>query len=130
MSVEHDQLVNIAARWLANRCSVVVTELNTVSGEIPDAIGWHGPHSILIECKVTRCDFKSDAGKFFRRCPEYGMGLSRYFLMRDNQPIGCMPDQSSADLIAGIINRTNPGVTIELGELEKAELELKKRRMK
>jgi hypothetical protein len=80
MSVEHDQLVNIAARWLANRCSVVVTELNTVSGEIPDAIGWHGPHSILIECKVTRCDFKSDAGKFFRRCPEYGMGLSRYFL--------------------------------------------------
>ncbi len=81
MSEAHDNLVAIAAEWLkAQRCSVVLTELPTSALERPDAIGWQATQSILVECKVTRADFRADAAKLFRLAPENGVGLVRYFL--------------------------------------------------
>lgn len=77
--VSHATLVEVAACWLRRKCSVVITELGT-TGETPDAIGWQGPHSMLIECKVSRADFKADAQKCFRREEWMGIGQRRYFL--------------------------------------------------
>lgn len=75
----HAELVVRAARWLKRKCSVVLTELVT-TGETPDAIGWHGTLSILIECKATRSDFLADRQKAFRVCCESGMGALRYYM--------------------------------------------------
>lgn len=69
----------IAAKWLTKKCSVVVTEIAT-TGEEPDAIGWQGTHSTLVECKASRADFLADAQKAFRRQPERGIGQRRYFM--------------------------------------------------
>lgn len=75
----HPQLIDVAADWLRRTCSVVVTELAT-QGEEPDAIGWHGTHSTLVECKASAADFRADGGKAFRRQPFTGIGQHRYFL--------------------------------------------------
>lgn len=75
----HDQLVVLAANWLKSKHPVVITELAT-TGEEPDAIGWRGTSSTLIECKATRADFISDKNKMFRREPWLGIGDFRYFL--------------------------------------------------
>lgn len=77
--VTHAMLVQLAAKWLATKCAVVLTELAT-TGEEPDAIGWKGTHSILIECKASREDYRCDSQKWFRREPERGVGQQRYFL--------------------------------------------------
>lgn len=77
----HKQLVDKAAAWLRNRCSVVVKEraCSNIS-EVPDAIGFKASYSILIECKTSRADFIADKKKFFRRHSWDGMGNERYFL--------------------------------------------------
>lgn len=79
----HADLVLRAARWLRNTrgCSVVFTEFACSGGEIPDAIGWQYQHSILVECKTSRSDFMADKNKPWRRMPELGMGLERYFMV-------------------------------------------------
>lgn len=79
----HAELVSIAAGWLKKKCSVVVTEIAT-TGEEPDALGWQGSHSTLIECKATRADFMVDRIKSFRRQSEFGVGQARYFLTPAN----------------------------------------------
>lgn len=79
IDVTHSELVSIAAKWLAKKCAVVITELNTV-GECPDAIGWQGNHSTLIECKVSRNDFLKDKNKSFRFQRFQGVGLHRLYL--------------------------------------------------
>lgn len=80
----HDELCGIAGRWLRNTagCKVAMTELVALcgNGEIPDAIGWRGNDSILIECKTSRADFFADKAKSFRQMPERGMGALRYFM--------------------------------------------------
>lgn len=75
----HPQLIDIAADWLRRTCSVVVTECAT-TGEEPDAIGWQGTHSTLVECKASAADFRADSSKPFRRSPFMGIGQHRYFL--------------------------------------------------
>ncbi len=84
----HSELVQVAAGWLRNQrgCAVVLTELAT-TGETPDAIGWNGTHSTLVECKVSRADFVADGGKFFRRFPEAGIGQHRFLFA----PAGIVP---------------------------------------
>ena len=77
--VSHPSLVEVAAQWLRRKCSIVITELAT-TGEEPDAIGWHGTHSTLVECKVSRSDFLADRSKWFRREEWRGIGVNRYFL--------------------------------------------------
>lgn len=78
----HKQLVNRAAAWLRNYgCTIVITELNTLARETPDAFGYKTGRSILVECKASRSDFLADKKKSFRICPEYGMGDKRYFMV-------------------------------------------------
>ena len=77
----HKDLVKRMAKWLKNTKSmtVVMAELTTRNSEIPDVIGWVGnAHSILIEAKVSRADFVTDAHKHFRRESCLGMGAQRY----------------------------------------------------
>jgi hypothetical protein len=80
VSLTHNQLVEIGAKWLTSRCSVVVTELATFSPEQPDVLGWMDRASILIECKASRADFKADSKKPFRQFPDMGVGVERYYL--------------------------------------------------
>jgi hypothetical protein len=60
---------------------VVLSEFATAADENPDVIGW-APEagSVLIECKITRADFLSDAKKGVRKTPRSGMGQRRYYL--------------------------------------------------
>lgn len=76
----HAELVEVARRWLASRCPVVITEMAHSGMETADAIGWTGWGSILIECKASRADFMADKNKAFRRNPSSGMGIHRYYL--------------------------------------------------
>jgi hypothetical protein len=77
----HAQLVEKAVRWLRSyRCGVVLSEQASVSGEMPDAIGWkQACHSVLVECKVSRDDFLADREKPCRQKPEKGMGSERFY---------------------------------------------------
>lgn len=94
----HDELVKRAAKWLRSQgCGVVIHDgmrANTGSGEQPDAIGWRGRISILVECKASRADFLSDRKKVFRVAPHLGMGDWRFYLCpphlieRDELPEG------------------------------------------
>lgn len=82
--MSHDELVERARIWLANsmKCSVVITEMAYSYGEIPDAIGWNGSLSILVECKTSKSDFKADFNKSSRRVPEYlAIGNKRFYLV-------------------------------------------------
>lgn len=74
----HADLVEAARKKLASRCTVVTTEVAT-TGETADVLGWEYRGSILIECKTSRADFKTDFVKPFRRDPERGMGNCRYY---------------------------------------------------
>lgn len=78
----HADLVARAVRWLrgTQRCTVVLAELVTLGPEIPDAIGWVGWNSILVECKVSRADFRRDRDKPHMRLPDGGMGRQRWYL--------------------------------------------------
>lgn len=80
----HTELVDIGHRWLKQRCTICFTELVTYAEEIPDVIGWKGPNSILIECKVSRRDFLSDKKKLSRHRYGNGLGRVRYYLCPEN----------------------------------------------
>lgn len=96
--MNHDELVYRAGKWLKNsmRCRPVLLECSTMfSIEIPDAIGFDpGTGStILIECKASKGDFSSDRSKLFRKNPELGMGIKRYFMANKDFIIpGSLPD--------------------------------------
>lgn len=76
----HEEGVERARKWLASRCSVVVTELSHGRTETPDALGWKGLVSILVEVKTSRADFDADRRKYFRRDVSAGVGSDRYYL--------------------------------------------------
>lgn len=77
----HSCLIELAAMWLRKKCCVVITDMSTGScSETPDAIGWHGRQSTVIECKASRSDFRKDGQKPFRLSPKTGMGDFRYFM--------------------------------------------------
>lgn len=76
----HAQLVEAGAKYLRRTCPVVITEVATSFGEIPDVIGWEGQRTVLIECKASRADFLADAAKPERLHPERGCGALRYYL--------------------------------------------------
>ena len=77
----HSQLVEKAVEWLRSYgCGVVLSEQACASGEMPDAIGWKRPcHSVLVECKVSRPDFRADGNKTFRQKSKLGMGCERFY---------------------------------------------------
>ena len=76
----HSQLVDIAEKWLLNKCGFAFKELTTFAGETPDAIGFRSATSILIECKRSRSDFLADKKKFHRMNPSYGVGEYRFYM--------------------------------------------------
>ena len=80
--IDHKELVNVAFRYLkySQGCSVVFKERVASTSEQPDAIGFSGGYSWVIECKASRADFLSDSKKHFRRRPESGMGMYRYYM--------------------------------------------------
>lgn len=78
-SLTHAELINQAAKWLERQgCAVVITDMSHGQSETPDAIGWKGTRSTLVECKASRADFLADRNKPFRRMPDTGMGVARY----------------------------------------------------
>lgn len=79
---KHSDLIPIAYDWVMKRgCGVAFKELNTITGEYPDVIGFQSSgFSILIEVKVSRNDFLADRKKSFRINPEMGMGTYRFFM--------------------------------------------------
>ncbi len=93
--ISHEELVQRAFLYLqfSKRCSVVFKERRTSVSETPDAIGFRGGFSFLIECKASRADFLSDKKKWFRRRPEQGMGHERYFMA----PIGLLEPEEIPD---------------------------------
>lgn len=93
----HSELVKIAEKWLlgTRKCSFVFTELACIAtSEIPDAIGFRGDGSVLVECKTSRADFLSDKKKFFRVHGWQGVGTYRFFMAPegiikpDDLPVG------------------------------------------
>ena len=79
-SHSHKELVVIAQRWICRqRCGIVITELASV-GEIPDAMGWYGYQSTLVECKASKADFKTDAKKSYRQDGAKSLGQHRYYM--------------------------------------------------
>lgn len=84
--MSHRELCLKAARYLRyqgiqpfHRCPYVVCELERV-GESPDAFGWGGWTTQLIEVKVSRSDFLSDKKKRWRMIPNEGIGSFRVYL--------------------------------------------------
>jgi hypothetical protein len=87
MALTHAELVARAGAWLRTKgCKITFTELVSLCGENPDAIGWRdsGCISLLIECKTSRADFHADKHKMHRRADadglRWGMGRFRYYL--------------------------------------------------
>ena len=80
--IAHAQLVKRAQRWLEIQgCGVVITELTTAARETPNAIGWHGNRSFVIECKVSRSDYYRDKNKALHRTELGGaFGNRRYYM--------------------------------------------------
>jgi hypothetical protein len=72
--VTHADLVKAAAKWLAKDHPVVITEM-AIAGEEPDAWGWDGGLTTLVECKASRADYFAD-----KRKPKVRMGDWRYYL--------------------------------------------------
>lgn len=109
----HAILVARGARWLRQKgCKLVLREFSAAA-EIPDVIGWKGTfgESFLIECKASRSDFLKDRNKPWRRSPEYGMGLYRYFLC---PPRMIKPDELPAGW--GLLYAHPKIITLEVGE--------------
>ncbi len=75
----HDELVERAERWLwgSQKCQVVLRELTTYADEIPDVIGFGAGFSTVVECKVSRADWRADQKKSHRRYR--GMGNRRFY---------------------------------------------------
>jgi hypothetical protein len=78
----HAHLVKVAEAWLRRyRCSIVLSEQQCSSGEMPDAIGWKGKcRSVVVECKISRGDFLADRNKPWRTRPEIALGCERLYL--------------------------------------------------
>ena|SRR3990167_1294960 len=78
----HKDLVKIAERYLykTKRCGFVFTDFSTAAFERPDAIGFTSSESYLIECKMSRGDFRNDFKKMRLQNPDGAMGNYRFYL--------------------------------------------------
>jgi len=86
----HGDLVKRAGRWLRNtlHCGVVFEEMVSIIPEIPDAIGWVGGKSIVVECKTSTSDFRAGLKKWHRsHGSEAALGMWRFYL----SPPGVIP---------------------------------------
>jgi len=79
----HAELCERAERWLkSNGCSVTASEIATGTSQQPDAIGFRnfGLETWLIECKVSRSDFRADRKKHHQSTPEKSIGSHRWYM--------------------------------------------------
>lgn len=86
----HKELTERASKWLKRHnqnmivpnCSTIASEITsaTITGEIPDVIGWCSWASVLIEVKISRSDFLRDFKKPFRKFATWGVGEYRYYI--------------------------------------------------
>jgi len=80
----HKELIIISDNWLKNTigCRVRLKELvaYTLTGEIPDVIGWVRGFSVLVECKTSRADFRRDRKKLSRESYMPALGNWRVYL--------------------------------------------------
>ncbi len=110
----HERLVKIGERWLRGSvgCPVVAAELVSMSSQTADVIGFRSMRSYLIECKVSRSDFRRDKKKSHQRNPESSMGNYRWYLT----PPGLL---SPNDLPAGwgLLEPSGRGVKVIVGTL-------------
>lgn len=90
MELTHRNICIKAARYLRSkglqpyhRCQYSVCELERC-GESPDAYGWGGSTTQLIEVKVSRSDFLSDKKKLWRKNPSYGLARYRSYMCPEN----------------------------------------------
>jgi hypothetical protein len=81
IELTHEQLRKRAIQWLTNtrHCGVVLSEISCLCSERPDAIGWQHHASYLIECKVSKSDFRAQKDKIHVRA-ERGVGMFRYYM--------------------------------------------------
>lgn len=82
-TMTHKKLVRHMAAWYKNRHQswIILAEFSTAAQEVPDVLVFEGgAHTVLLEVKVSRSDFLSDKGKFFRQQEDYGMGEHRYYV--------------------------------------------------
>ncbi|PSR54180.1 hypothetical protein AHMF7605_11930 [Adhaeribacter arboris] len=79
----HNQIVELAYKWLLKRTGFAFKELRSLSNECPDVLGFRHEASILIECKISRNDFLCDKNKSFRKNPSIGMGNYRLYCCPD-----------------------------------------------
>jgi len=78
--MNHAELVALGAQWLfRKKYPLVVTELVTYAGEVPDVLAMGNYNSYLIECKTSRQDFKNDQFKPWRT-DEKSIGNYRSYL--------------------------------------------------
>lgn len=82
----HREICLLAAKYLRSKgiqpfhkCQYAVCELER-AGESPDAFGWGGSSTQLIEVKVSRSDFLSDKNKHWRKFPTFGLGRFRSYM--------------------------------------------------
>lgn len=82
--MKHRDMCIAASAYLRNKlnCKYSVCELERC-GESPDAFGFGGAPTTLIEVKTSRRDFLSDKYKIFRRNMELGIGSRRYYMCPD-----------------------------------------------
>lgn len=85
----HRKLCFIAAKFLRSKgiqpfhkCQYSVCELERI-GECPDAFGWGGSTTQLIEVKISRSDYLSDKKKLWRANSNMGIGKYRSYLCPD-----------------------------------------------
>lgn len=92
--MNHQDLCKLAVSWLkrapsrgGHGCQIAVDECRTGwSGEVPDALGYRfkggsggrTDGTVLVECKVSRCDFLADQKKPHR--VSGGVGNWRYYM--------------------------------------------------
>lgn len=80
----HADLVQRAVQWLRTTqgCGVVLAEYRCSHAYEPDAIGWRrgGLDCVVVECKVSRADFRADRKKMIHLNPDSGPGHFRTYL--------------------------------------------------
>lgn len=81
--LSHKELVKLGARWISQEiCRYgwhILTEVG-YRNENPDVFAFSKYQSVLIECKASRSDFLADKKKPFRKDPQLGIGMMRYYL--------------------------------------------------
>ena len=81
MTLTHKLLVELAAKRIKTHIdsiSLVLTELKSFAGEIPDVIAFRYDKTILIECKTSRADFLRNKNKNWYKNAQGYKALGHY----------------------------------------------------